>query len=744
MADREVLFRFKGDTSDLDRAVAQATAGLEEFTAEELAVAKAVKGANRALDDQSKALGVTTGDLKSARAALKAQASAQAAAGKAAADADREARDARVELVELLGGPSKDVVDKLTKAQALLGSGTLAAASAFAGAAVGVAVFSAAAFGSVLAADDLARSLAEIKGLGAIDGFAVSPETLDSLDTANAAVAALGAVAQRAVVTLGESFAPAVTGLSKGATFLSLAFGEAWATLSSGEYVFQGIATVIKTVLLEALLAPLSSLELLTLGIAKLADLAGLDTVSAKAKQAAADLGGLKESLGGTSVSNALDSAGASVVRLAVKTNALTAVMKDKAAADRGAGKASDAAKAAEEERRATVAALEADLKGLGDAQRAANKATDDAAKASAALVKQAAGLAAGPVDAVEALRASYRDLDAQILAQIEANAAAGISTEALEQSRVDLARRVNREIQAIEQERRDDAAEADKAAAAAARAYYAELGAAAADAAQSIAGALGDVAGLFLDKWTSALDATQEKLAAVSAGLEELGAAGVNAGALTGDALTQAYLSGKVSLEDLSAAQQAQLETRLKAEETYLAGVEAAQRDAAMKAFNLSKAASVSAAIVAGALAVVQTLATPLVGPIAKAALVAGVVATTGAQIATIAAEQPTFHSGGFVDAVSAGAAPGRSYAPDEVGAKLQTGEAVLSRVARSTLGDDTIRRLNRGEGAAPVVNVTQTYEGRIIGTVVQDQIKTSSALRRSLATTRPGHRVR
>lgn len=742
MADREVLFRFKGDTSDLDRAVSQAVSGLEEFTAEEVAVAKAVKGANRALDDQSKALGVTTGDLKSARAALKAQAAAQAAAGKAAADADREARDARVELVELLGGPSKDVVDKLTKAQALLGSGTLAAASAFAGAAVGVAVFTAAAFGSVLAADDLARSLAEIKGLGAIDGFAVDPAALDSLDTANAAVAALSVVAQRAVVTLGETFAPAVTGLSKGATFLSLAFGEAWATLSSGEFIFQGIAKVIKTVLLEALLAPLSSLELLTLGIAKLADLAGLDTLSDKAKQAAADLGSLKESLGGTSVAKALDSAGAKALELAQKTNRLTAVMKDKAAADRDAGKASDAAKAAEEERRATLAALEADLKGLGDAQRAANKATDDAAKASAALVSEAGALAGEPVSAVAALRASYAELNAEILAQIEANQAAGVSTESLEAARVDLARRVSAELQSLAAAERDAKLSADKAAADSARAYYGELGALAADAAQSIAGALGDVADLFLEKWSSALDATRDQLDTVRAGLEELGSAGVYAGGLTGDALTQAYLSGRVSLDELSAAQQAQLETRLKAEQTYLEGVEAAQRDAAMKAFALQKAAAVSQALIAGAVAVVQALAQ--LGPIAGGIAAVAIGATTAAQVATISAEQPAFHSGGFVDAVAAGAAPGRSYAPDEVSTRLQTGEAVLSRVGRSTLGDDTIRRANRGEGAAPVVNVTQLYDGQIIGTVVQDQLKSSSALRRAVATSRPGHRKR
>lgn len=742
MADREVVFRFKGDRTDLDQAIAQANAELSDFTAEEAEVAKAVKAANAQLNAQAKSLGLTTGELKSARSALKAQASAQAAAGKAAADADREARDARVELVELLGGPSKDVVDKLTKAQALLGSGTLAAASAFAGAAVGVAVFSAAAFGSVLAADDLARSLMEIKGLGAIDGFAIDPATLDSLDTANAAFATLSIVAQRAVVALGESFAPAVTGLSKGATFLSLAFGEAWAVLSSGEYVFQGIAKVIKTVLLEALLAPLSSLELLTLGIAKLADLAGLDTLSDKAKQAAADLGSLKESLGGTSVANALDAAGSKALELARKTNQLTAVMKDKAAADRNAGKASDAAKAAEDERRATIAALEADLKRQGDAQRAVNKATEDAAKASATLVSEVGKLVGEPVSAVDELRAAYRELDREILAQIEANQRAGVSTEALEASRVELAKGTARELEKL---RQSEGAAADKAlkdAQAAREAYGQETVSTALDVASQVNDAFAAVAGAVLESWTTALGATQERLGAVSEALAALGDEGVNVGALTGAALTRAYLEGKVGAEELSEAQQAQLEANLKAEEARLKQIEAAQREAAIKAFNAQKATAISSTIIAGALAVVQALAQ--LGPIAGAVAGIAIGATTGAAVATIAAEEPAFHSGGFVDAVAAGSRGPVGYAPDERSTRLQTGEAVLSRQGRAALGDDTIRRANRGESAAPVVNVTQVYDGQIIGQVVQDQIKSSSALRRSIATTRPGHRQR
>lgn len=742
MADREVVFRFKGDTSDLDRAVAQATSSLEDFTAEEVAVARAVKGANKALDDQSKALGLTTGDLKSARAALKAQAAAHVAAGKDGVKSTHDLRDAQLDFVELLGGPSKDVIGKLTGVMAALGPAALAAGAAIVGVAAGIAVAKAVIFDSVLAADDLARSLMEIEGLGAIEGFGIEPSALEGLDIANAAVAALGTVAKQAVVIIGDAFAPAVTGLSKGATLLGLAFNDAMIYLKGGEGVMVNLGTVAKVYLTEALLAPVSAVELLLHALSKLASTAGLDTVAEGAALAASQLGKLKESLGGTSAVTALEAIGKGTVNLAKRTNALTEVMKDKAAADRDAGKASDAAKVAEDERRVTIAALEADLKALGEAQRASNKAAEDAAKASAALVDEVGKLVGEPVSAVDALRAAYRELDAEILSQIEANQKAGISTETLEQARVDLAKGTARELEKIRQADKAAAKKADDDKAAAAKEAARSMVEIGLDAAAQLADALGGAAAAILQKWTDALSETRARLDEVTAALEDVQDVGVNAAALTGDALTQAFLSGRVELDELSSAQQAQLETRLKAEQTYLAGVEAAQRQAAMKAFAAQKATAISSALINGAIGVTAALPTLATNPIAGTALIAAIGVLTGTQVATIAAEQPTFHSGGFVDAVAAGAAPGRSYAPDEVGAKLQTGEAVLSRVGRSVLGDETIRRANRGEGAAPVVNVTQVYDGQVIGRVVQDQLKTSSALRQSVATSRPGHR--
>jgi len=744
MADRDVLFRFKGDTSDLDRAVAQATAGLDQFTAEEIAVAKSVKAANKALDDQSKSLGVTTGDLKSARAALKSQAAAQEAAGKAGVKSTNDLRSAQLDFVELLGGPSKDVIGKLTGVMGALGPAALVAGAAIVGAAAGIATAKAIMFDSVLAADDLARSLMEIEGLGVIEGFGIEPAALASLDSANAAIAAVGVAADQAVVIIGGLFAPAVTGLAKGATLLGLAFNDAMIYLKGGEGVMVNLANVAKVYLTEALLAPVSAVELLLHGLSKLASAAGLDTVAEGAAAAASQLGKLKESLGGTSAVVALEAIGTGTVKLAKRTNELTDVMVDHAAKTRDVSSArKDLKTVTEETTTVTIKLTDAEKEKIAT-DKEAKKAAEDAGKASADLVDEVNKLVGEPVSAVDELRAAYRELDREILRQMEANQKAGISTETMEQARIDLAKGTARELAKIRQaaadaeaKRLDDEKEKQKE-------YYLSMASLANDAAQSISSALGDVADLFIEKWTSALDETRSKLDAVSEGLAEIADAGINAGALTGDALTQAYLSGKVSLDELSSAQQAQLETRLKAEQTYLAGVEAAQREAAMKAFNLSKAASVSSAIVAGALAVVQALATPLVGPIAKAALVAGVVATTGAQIATIAAEEPTFHSGGFVQAVAAGAAPGRSYAPDEVSTRLQTGEAVLSRVGRSMLGDEQIRRANRGVSATPVVNVTQVYDGQIIGKVVQDQIRSSSALRQSMSTVRPGHRRR
>ncbi len=745
MADREFIVDFKGDHTDFDRAAASVNAGLSSVAAQEAALAKATKATTRALDDQGAAFsGVGKGGAKTfTGAASGAAQSADKAAdalkhlGDTSGDTDSalkavagavglispNAEAALSSIGDLAGG-----LEGAVKSTGILGVGL----GTLAGAAVGIGVVAAAVYGVWTATEDTRKKTAEWEA--AIYDVSTATKTLASAQGALAAAgdktagfigklqietAVLRGEIDQTDVRLGElgntlsdSLRPELDAARKayqdqGATIYSLNEAINSGTLSAGERVKAEIA------LNEAI--------------------GNQEAIKGK-------IAAIKEQ---QAEGNAAISAWGEAVRYAAAEEAASrAVTEGRAVSTRTLSDAQvEAIGSTDGLSGATVKLTDAE-KEEAAAKKAATKAAEDAGKASASLVDEVSALVGEPVSAVDELRAAYRELDREILAQMEANQKAGISTETLEQARVDLAKGTARELEDL---RKAAEAAADKAAKDAKAAREAEALATvgtALDVAAQVSEAFSAVSGAILDGWTEALSATQEKLGAVSEGLAELGDEGVNAGALTGAALTRAYLEGEVGADELSEAQKEQLEGNLQAEEARLKQVEAAQREAAMKAFNMNKAASISSTIIAGALAVVQALAQ--LGPIAGAAAGIAIGATTGAAVASIAAEQPTFHSGGFVDAVAAWAAPGRSYAPDEVSARLQTGEAVLSRVGRSALGDDTIRRANRGEGAAPVVNVTQTYNGQIIGQAVQDQIKTSSALRRSLATTRPGHRAR
>lgn len=342
-----------------------------------------------------------------AKKAYKATAKAAAEAAKASDKANKEVKEGVLELADLAGLPA-DGFKKLEAGLAALASPAGLAAVAIGSVALAVAGAVTGIYAAVRSSDELARSLMEIKGLDQIDGFAIDAAALDSLDSANAAIDALSVIAQRAVVTLGETFAPVVSGLAKGATFLGLAMGDAWIAISSGDGVIRNVAGLIKTVLIEAFLAPLSAAEALTLAVGKLAELTGMDTLSAAAKQTAADLGELKESLGGTSVANALDQAGDAAFGLAVRTVKLTAVMKENAAAQRDGGKAAAAAQKRAEE---YLSALEK-IEGITTASTVAQLGAEDKLRAAAttrlaevsALQAQAAASVAGDAEKLVAL----------------------------------------------------------------------------------------------------------------------------------------------------------------------------------------------------------------------------------------------------------------------------------------------------------------------------------------------------
>jgi hypothetical protein len=746
MADREVVTRFKGDVSDLERAVAQANAGIGSVVAQEEAAAKAVKTATKAFDGQNAAM---NGAAKGGAKAFTGATSGAAQSADKAADALKQLGDTSgdtdsalkavagaLSLISPNAGAALSAVGDLAgglegavKSTGILGVGL----GTLAGAAVGIGVVAAAVYGVWTATEDTRKKTAEWEA--AIGDVTTATKTLAS------AQAALGSATDKTAGFIGKlQIETAVLRGEIDQTDVKL--GELGGTLADSlrpeldsarkAYQEQG-AQIYK--LNEAINSgTLSAGERVQAEIALNEAIGNQEEIKGK-------IAAIKQVQ--SEGSAAINAYGAAVRQSIAEEEASRAATEGRAVSTRSLSAAQVAAIGTTEAQTEATIKLTAAEKEEAAAKKDAAKAAEDAGASSAKLVDEVNALVGEPVSAVDELRAAYRELDTEILSQIEANQKAGISTESLEAARVDLARGTAAEIKAIKD---SEAAAADKAAKDAKATREAEALATvgtALDVAAQVSEAFSAVSGAILDGWTEALSATQEKLGAVSEGLAELGDEGVNAGALTGAALTRAYLEGEVGADELSAAQKEQLEANLQAEEARLKQVEAAQREAAMKAFNMNKAASISSTIIAGALAVVQALAQ--LGPIAGAAAGIAIGATTGAAVASIAAEQPTFHSGGFVDDFMAGSGPGGSYAPDEVSTRLQTGEAVLSRVGRSMLGDETIRRANRGAPSSPVVNVTQVYDGQVIGRAVQDQIKTSSTLRRAVnATSRLGHRRR
>jgi hypothetical protein len=117
--------------------------------------------------------------------------------------------------------------------------------------------------------------------------------------------------------------------------------------------------------------------------------------------------------------------------------------------------------------------------------------------------------------------------------------------------------------------------------------------------------------------------------------------------------------------------------------------------KKAAKQAFYIAKGVAMSAATLNMALAISNALATV---PYPLAPIVAAAAATSGVlQIATIAAEKPSFHRGGMVEEQARG----------EVSARLLPGEAVLNRQAASALGAGGVDAMNAGGGMGGSVSL-------------------------------------
>ena len=124
--------------------------------------------------------------------------------------------------------------------------------------------------------------------------------------------------------------------------------------------------------------------------------------------------------------------------------------------------------------------------------------------------------------------------------------------------------------------------------------------------------------------------------------------------------------------------------------------------RKAAMKAFRIQQGAAISEAVINGAVAISKVQGQlGVFSPFA----IAGIVASTAAQVATIAAEQPAFDVGGVIGGSMAGT-------PDQVSIRALPGEAVLNRQAVDQLGESGVDRLNNGGSPGVVVRPVSTFK--------------------------------
>ena len=149
--------------------------------------------------------------------------------------------------------------------------------------------------------------------------------------------------------------------------------------------------------------------------------------------------------------------------------------------------------------------------------------------------------------------------------------------------------------------------------------------------------------------------------------------------------------------------------------------------RKAALSQFYAQKAVMLGQAIIAGALAVQQSLATP---PPANYVLAAATGAAAAVEIGTIAATQPSFH---------------RGYAPDEQQARVLKRESVLTTTATAAVGAAKVGALNAGvtgggyQGPAPII-----VGHRVFDTLIKRELASSGALSAALTARQiPGHRT-
>jgi len=266
------------------------------------------------------------------------------------------------------------------------------------------------------------------------------------------------------------------------------------------------------------------------------------------------------------------------------------------------------------------------------------------------------------------------------------------------------------REAQIAEGERRQQALDADVEAIERRKQLLAELQSAARDSAAAVFGAIATFQGLAIDKLVSAGAKQRAELNKTTASMQKLQ-----------DARAAAADEDKANYKNLM--RYMRDERKLKRKE-----LKATRREVKQK-FKAMKRLQIAASIINGSAAMIAALAPPPIGagPIVGAVMSVGIAATTAAQVATIASQQPPkFHRG-----TSHVQAPARS----EVPAVLEAGEAVVRREAMLQPGArDVVERMNAG-GAPGQQSLAVYLNDRMVDTMVARADRSSGQGRRGLA---------
>ena len=365
------------------------------------------------------------------------------------------------------------------------------------------------------------------------------------------------------------------------------------------------------------------------------------------------------------------------------------------------ANRAAQISRAAENVKRSRDAEIQA-----AQAKRATKAATDAAA---AAEKERAAALKAETEAQKEAAAAAERAASAVGAAQEAArkSASAAASSMADDETRIKLAN--EERVRAIREAGAEQLAQAGEDGAARA-AIWAATDAQIIDAETAMYGELDKVREANAEKERAA-DA-ERRARAIAAGQEALAIA---------TQFSSLALDREVS--DLQAAVEARDrldENASRAAKDRADDRVAREREQAKRAFAIDKGLKVAQATTAMLLAAANAFSTPPAPNfVASGLALAGGAAT----IAQIMAQQPTFHAGGVIGQ------------PDEIQARLRSGEAVLNPVARQTLGDGAIEALNAGQRPNMQGTAVQiVYKHKAFDYFVRDELRTRGTLGRAL----------